>query len=504
MSNWTSNLTRPFVLATVGVIAVGGIVLALNKGAKSNGTLVYTPNLQPVSLGNTEGTAPSLKALDEMFTTLASTTSEAVVHIAVRPDRAERYAGQMGGDGSGLILTDDGWIVTNDHVVRSSSEVNVILADGRELKGKVTRVNDEQLDLALVKVDAANLPTLRFADSDSVKPGQMVLAVGSPFGLENTVTFGHVSAIGRIGMASDGFSAPRNYSGMIQTDASINPGNSGGPLINVDGHVVGINTSIYSSTGTSSGIGFAIPANVVRAVVNEVIQTGKFDRGLMGVEPRDLKPYEQKEWNLMGAFVARLSSGGPAEKAGLQAGDVVTKIDGQAIRNEVDLRVALYEKSPKDQVEVTYVRDGSTKTTKLSLVAPQVVASVEPPLQQTPPRQGQDPFGDMPDLRDLMPQQRPTLGVYLYDVDETTREQYELSGGLAGAVIYRVRTDGLAARAGLKEGDVITMINAKKVTKAEDVMEAMSQAKSGEELIVKYVRMEDAKANERTVRIRLR
>lgn len=503
MNNWTRVLTRPYVLFAALVLVGGVTVFALNRNGANGGTLVYKPNLRPVSVGNSEGTAPSLKSLDEMFTNLATFASEAVVHIAVRPDRAERYAGQVGGDGSGLILTQDGWIVTNDHVVRNSDTVNVILADGRELKGKVTHVGDEQLDLALVKVDAANLPLLRFADSDEVKPGQMVLAVGSPFGLENTVTFGHVSAIGRIGMASDGISTPRNYSGMIQTDASINPGNSGGPLINVDGHVIGINTSIYSSTGTSAGIGFAIPANVVRAVVNEVIETGKFDRGLMGIEPRNLKPYEQKDLGISGAFVERISEGGPAQKVGIRAGDVVTKVDGRTITNEIDLRVALYAKSPKDTVEVTYVRDGSTKSAKLTLVAPQVVTSVEPQPQPQSPQMDEDPFRSFPDLRG-MPQQRPTLGVYLYDVDETTREQFDLPGGLDGALIYRVRTDSLAEKAGLKIGDVITSINDKKIGGGEDVIGIMSNAKVGDELVIKYTRVEAGKALERNVRIRLR
>jgi serine protease Do len=434
-----------------------------------------------------------------MFTDLASFASEAVVHIAVRPDRRQMIEGQIGGDGSGLIISQDGWIVTNDHVVRNSDEVNVVLADGRELTGKVTLVGDEQLDIALVKVDAKNLKYLQFADSDTVKPGQMVLAVGSPFGLENTVTFGHVSAIGRIGQASDGIQAPRVYSGMIQTDASINPGNSGGPLINVDGHVIGVNTSIYSTSGSSSGIGFAIPANVVRAVANEVIETGKFDRGMLGIEPRDLKPYEGKELGIVGgAFVHRVSAGGPAEKAGMKPGDVVTKIDNRTIRNEVDLRVALYEKSPKDKVEVTYVRDSDTKTTQLSLVAPQVAAQAEPPPQ------GRSPFGGTPDLRDMIPQERPTLGVYLYDVDDTTRDQYSLPEGLVGAVIYRVRAGSLAERAGLTAGDVIVGLGESKVSKAEDVIGVLSKVKAGDEVVVKYVRVQDDKAIERSVRVRFR
>jgi S1-C subfamily serine protease len=497
MNSSTLNL-KPFLYVVCGV-AIGGLaIFALRKNAAADPTLNYQPNLRPASFEAPAGTISGLKELDAMFTELAAFTSEAVVHIQVRPDRQQTFSGAMGGDGSGLIISADGWIVTNDHVVRNSDEVNVILADGRELKGKVTTVDDEMLDIALVKIDAKNLPVLKFADSDSVRPGQMVLAVGSPFGLENTVTFGHVSAIGRIGQASDGYQAPRVYSGMIQTDASINPGNSGGPLVNVDGLVVGVNTSIYSTSGSSSGIGFAIPSNVVQAVAKEVMATGKFDRGLMGVVPRDLKPYEAKEMKTLGAFVVNAESG--AAKSGIKAGDVITQIDGRKIANEVDLRVVLYEKSPNDKVEVVYVRDGQQHNAQVTLSAPQqVVRNEQPQIERRP----QSPFDGQPDMRDLFPQERPTLGVFLYEVDDTTRDQYGLPGGLQGALIYRVRSGSLAERAGLQIGDVIVGLNDTKITSPEAVVNFISRVKAGDELVVKFVRMQEEKAVEKTVRIRL-
>jgi serine protease Do len=500
----TKAAVNPYALVAVGLVVGAGAFFALNKSGFAQGTLDYKPMQRTASLGQAPKVPKTdLEALDQFYADLSTYASEAVVHIRVGGQGRGRMAMMQSGDGSGFILTQDGWIVTNDHVVRNADEVAVFLADGRELKGKVTRANDESLDVALIKVDAKNLPVLKFADSDAVKPGQIVIAVGSPFGLENTVTFGHVSAIGRPGQASDGIQAPRYYSGMIQTDASINPGNSGGPLINVYGEVIGVNTSIYSTSGASAGIGFAIPANVVRAVANELIETGKFDRGLMGVEPRDLKPFESKERDgLVGAYVNAVSPGDSAEKAGLKPGDVITKVDGDAITNEIDLRVALYKKSPNEKVTVTYKRDGAEKTATITLKAPQVAATREEQPQMRPDA----PFREMPNFPDI-PEfmgDRPKLGVYLYDVDDTTREQYKLPGGLEGAVIYRVSAESIAAKAGLKPGDVITSIDGQRVTAADDVVNTVSELELGDQVTIKYTRMQDGKAVERSVDVRFR
>jgi serine protease Do len=496
---------RPYVFLAAGVLIGAVAFAALNKSALAQKTYEYQPLQRTASMP----VAPQLesgdlKSLDQFYAELSDYAGEAVVHITVNGESRGRVSMTQGGEGSGFILSSDGWIVTNDHVVRTANEVTVVLADGRELSGKVTRANDESLDIALVKVDAKNLPVLKFANSDGVRPGQMVIAVGSPFGLENTVTFGHVSATGRLGMAGDGVQAPRVYTGMIQTDAAINPGNSGGPLININGEVIGVNTSIHSTSGSNSGIGFAIPANIVRVVANELINTGKFDRGLLGVIPRDLKPFEIKERNgLVGAYISEVPAGNGADKAGIKPGDVIVKIDDERVANEVDLRVALYKRSPEDTVSVTYVRDGGEKVAKLKLVAPVQVA------QQPQRDERVSPFGEMPNFPEFpdFPQQqpqRPKLGVYLYDVDEATREQYKLPNGLDGAVIYRVAEGSVAEAAGLKPGDVITRLGDKKITTSENVMEAMNGFKLGQEVSVEYVRIEQEKAVERTKRVRLK
>ena len=493
---------RPYLLLAVGVVVGVAAYAAWNRTAGSGSTYVYEPLHRTASNQEAPVAPPSdLEALDRFYTELTSYASEAVVHIAVGRDQEGRRTMLQAGDGSGFVLTPDGWIVTNDHVVRASDEVQVVLADGRQLTGKVRRTNDQTLDIALIKVDAKNLPVLKFADSDSVRPGQIVIAVGSPFGLENTVTFGHVSAIGRPGQASDGFSAPRFYSGMIQTDASINPGNSGGPLINVKGEVIGVNTSIFSTSGASAGIGFSIPANVVRVVANELINTGKFDRGMLGIIPRDLKPFESRDLGgMVGAYIDRADPGSPGAKAGLKAGDVIVKIDDEEITNEIDLRVALYRRSPNDKVNVTYVRGGKQNTAETSLVAPE---AIEQPQQ---PQQEQNPFRDMPDFPNMpdFAQPRPKLGVYLYDVDETTREQYNLPGGLEGAIVYRVSEGSVAEGAGLKPGDVLTSIGGTKIRASDDVLGAMSKLELGQETTLKFVRVTDGKATEKSVKVRLK
>ncbi len=461
MKDFIETRVRVNRAAALGVAVAATIVAAVSFGCKEQDeTLVYKPIHRTTTTFQPSGNLPDLLTLDAMFADMAAFASEAVVQITVRAGRRNGRFVPAAGEGSGFILTSDGRIVTNDHVVASVDEVTVTLAD-----------------------------------SNDVRPGQFALAAGSPFGLENSVTFGHISAIGRPGIAGDGAQQSRRYSGMIQTDASINPGNSGGPLINIQGQVIGVNTSIYSATGASTGIGFAIPSNVVLAVADELIQTGKFDRGLMGVRPRDMKPYEIGELNFQGAFITWADPGSPAHDAGMREGDVITKIGSLAISNEIDLRVAMYRHSPKDTVKVTYMRDGKAKSVSVTLAAPENLQAVQPPQRDT------NPFSD----RFPTPgqQQRPRLGVEIYDVDDPSRDQYGLPDDLEGAVITNVLDGSLADRAGLKEGDVIMQVNGKSI-EAADVRAVMDAADWGDEVLITYVRIRDGETVERRVRIRLR
>ncbi len=356
--------------------------------------------------GGTAGTIPSppttaaqksmLTQMQDAFINIAQTVEPTVVNIKSERLRGADAADSGGGDpappstrrrgspmpglpfpgprrseatGSGVIVRVDGYILTNDHVVEGASGgiVTVTLSDGREYQGKVYA--DSKSDLAVVKIDpgATPLPAAGFADSSSVRPGQWAVAIGSPFDLQNTMTVGVISAVGRHqSIAGEG--SARYYPDLIQTDAAINPGNSGGPLFNIDGKVVGINVAIESPVEGSAGVGFAIPSAIAQSVMNALIQSGKVTRGYLGIAPEDLTPalqtqYGQKE----GAFVRDVKLDSPAGKAGLQAADIVTSYDGKPIHSEVGLREMISATPPLKTVAIAYVRDGRPGTASVTL-----------------------------------------------------------------------------------------------------------------------------------------
>ncbi|MBL8064405.1 MAG: trypsin-like peptidase domain-containing protein [Chthonomonadaceae bacterium] len=506
-------LNRPWLVIGAGALVIGGIVFA--QSTRNNPTIFGGNN--PIKLraaGLDTGTdLTALKQLDHTFSSLAEAASQGVVFIT-GPGNEKEEGGAMTmlqgvKSGSGFVYRSDGWIVTNDHVVDGYKTVKVVLADGREVTGRVVQANDPQLDLALIKIEESGLPTLAVADSSKIRIGQIAMAIGAPFGLDDSVTFGHVSAMGRPGLIPDPSSGQtRVYSGLIQTDAAINPGNSGGPLLNVDGEVIGVNSAINSQSGSSAGIGFAIPSNVVKAVADELISTGKFDRGLMGVNPRDLKPYEMKKFNLTGgAFAEQIDSSTVAYKAGIRQGDVITAIDSQPVRGEIDLRVSMYKHSPGQTVQVTYVRGGksSTVSVKLDAYKPEVARSKSQPVPQTP-------FGN--DLRDRLfgqPQEseqpevqksgKPKLGVMVQQIDATARKQFGLPADVAGVVVTNVSDGSFASKVDLQSGDVILEVNNSKVTTVDDLTGAMSGVNWGDQVSVRFVRFVNGSRSEYTVTV---
>lgn len=266
--------------------------------------------------------------------------------------------------GSGVVVTDNGYILTSNHVVKGAEEIQVILNDKREFKGKIVGT-DPRTDLAVIKIDAKGLPTARLGESGNLKTGQVVLAIGAPFGLTQTVTMGIVSAIGRsnVGIA--------DLEDFIQTDAAINPGNSGGALVNTNGEVVGINTAIFSTSGGYMGIGFAVPSDMAKIVMESIIKQGKVIRGWLGVNIQDLTPDLAKSLNIKqrnGALVADVVEDTPAEKAGLRRGDVIIQYEGKPVENATTLRNMVASTPPGKTVEMKIVREGreTTVTAKLS------------------------------------------------------------------------------------------------------------------------------------------
>jgi serine protease Do len=365
------------------------------------------------------------------------------------PDGDGGGSGKLQGLGSGVIVSPDGLILTNNHVAEAGDEIKVRIGEhGHEYDAKVVG-NDPSSDLALVKIDAKNLPVITFADSDQVKVGDVVLAVGSPFGLTNTVTMGIVSALGRAGMGIT------DYENFIQTDASINPGNSGGALVDTEGRLIGINTAIFSRTGGNQGIGFAVPSNLIHSVIDSLLKNGKVSRGFLGTGVQPLTPDLAEQFNVpddqQGALVTEVIPESAAEKAGLQNGDIITTVNGKAVSDPSTLRLAVGGMSPGDKTTVTYLRNGQSRTADVTLGE----EATSPQLAENTPQQ------DKSNVLDGM-----TVG----DLDEAARAELKIPDNIKGVVITDLSADCVGADVGLRKGDVILEMNRKPVTSADDAV----------------------------------
>lgn len=493
-------LKKPFLVIAIGAVIGGaGLVYGLNQSGGKNpiGSLVSKSGVElPIKLARdidaTKGASTRgmdiLRELDDTFATISAAASAGVVSIS----------SPAGGSGSGFVYRSDGWIITNDHVVGGAKEVDVALPDGRTVKGKVTLAEDDQIDLAVVKVDVDNLSALPLADSRNVRVGEFAIAVGSPFGLDDTVTVGHVSALGRGSVVADPrLGGSRGYSGLIQTDAPINPGNSGGPLLDIDGEVIGVNSTIVSTTQASAGIGFSIPSNVVRAVADELIAKGQFDRGVLGAYIRELTPFEKSDLKVNGgAYVEGVEETGPTAQAGLQKNDVITSFNGKVLDNELELRVALYKSAPGDQVNIDYVRDGQKKSASLKLEAP-----VRQQLTRQMPETG-NPFGEF--QRENPNMDVPVrLGVGLRLADATVRSQFKLPADVKGTVVYQVVTGSFADKVGVKVGDVLVELNGEPIKDVSAVGKILESVSWGDTVTIVVNRYEGGSTTRLTLTDRI-
>jgi serine protease Do len=365
------------------------------------------------------------------------------------------------GVGSGVITTKDGYILTNNHVVDGADEVKVALQDGREFTAKVIG-RDPKSDVAVIKIDAKDLPAVTMADSDKVEVGDVVLAVGNPFGIGQTVTTGIVSATGRGGAIG------LDYEDFIQTDAAINPGNSGGALVDTEGRLVGINTAILSRSGGNQGIGFAIPANLARDVMTSLVKDGHVTRGYLGVMIQDVTPSLAKEFKLKdnaGALVGEVTAKSPAEKAGLQSGDIITEFNGKKVSDSRHLKLEVARIQPGENVPMQILRDGASKSLE--------VAVKEMPGSERLAK------NDKPEADD-----NGTLnGVTVADLDQQARQEFNLPGHVNGVVITEIQPDSAAAEAGLKPGDVIQEINRKPVKTASEAVRLTENTKDKNTLL---------------------
>ncbi|KPK71141.1 MAG: hypothetical protein AMJ84_06585 [Acidithiobacillales bacterium SM23_46] len=351
--------------------------------------------------------------------------------------------------GSGVIVSADGYIVTNNHVVAKADEIKVLLSDKREFTGKVIGT-DPRSDIAVIKINAKNLPVLPWADSDKLDVGEYVLAIGNPFGLTQTVTMGIVSATGRanVGIA--------DYEDFIQTDAAINPGNSGGALVNVRGELVGINTAIFSKTGGSMGVGFAVPANMARGVMESLIKSGRVVRGWLGVSIQEVTPALAKQFGLTngkGALVNKVVPSSPAAAAGLQKGDVIMSFNGKGVDSPGVLRNTVAQTAVGQTVKVEVMRD--RKSVKLDVkIAEQPKDMAKAGVEEEGVQEGAEGSA--------------LAGIEVRTLTSDIARQLGLPSGTAGVLVSDVVSGSLAETAGVEQGDVIVEINHQPVRNTND------------------------------------
>jgi serine protease Do len=485
-----------FVLpASLAVLAMAGGAAFLHENNVHAAAMTASPL--------DDNSVAALTAIDHAMESLAARVTPAVVNVAVTSKADEQQVEMEGmgqqelppglgqffgfgnggggrhmqlprrpqlqhGVGSGVIISPDGYIVTNDHVVNGATQIRVTLHDRRVLNAKVIGV-DKLTDLAVIKVDAHDLPAVSWGDSTKLEPGQTVLAFGSPFGyFQFSVTRGIVSAVNRQNPYSDD---ARKLGGYIQTDAAINPGNSGGALVNSHGELVGINTFIISDSGSFAGAGFAIPAQIAKATADQLIKTGSVHHGYLGISMNDVTPENAHFFNLTdaaGAIVAQVTPNSPASRAGLQNGDVIEQLNGQKMVNGSALQLAVADVRPGTKIQLGILRNGHQQTVDLTVGeyhANGQVASIE---------------GDGNDSKE----QGGKLGLAMADLTPDVRQQLNLPDGVKGAAIESVRPGSPAEDAGLQPGDVIVQVNRHDVDSANQAVASVHAIPSGQDVLL--------------------
>ncbi len=364
--------------------------------------------------------------------------------------------------GSGVTVSSDGYIITNNHVIEDAEDIRVTLPDKRSFQGKLIGA-DPKTDLAIIKIEASGLPVAPWGNSDDLKVGEFVLTIGNPFGLSNTVTLGIVSAKGRanVGIA--------DYEDFIQTDAAINPGNSGGPLVNIRGEIVGINTAIFSRSGGYQGIGFAVPSNMARTVFEQLIKAGRIKRGWIGVNIQDITPELARKFSydrLEGVLLNGIIKESPAEKAGLKKGDIITQYNGRDVIDVGSFRNSVASTPPGKKVKIRLFRNGAYKETEI-LVAEQVFFSQEKRRYSLP----------MPEKKDVL------SGMDVFELSKDMAKQLGLGPDAYGVAIARIEPGSSADRAGLRRGDVIEEIEHRPIRGIEDFKQTLSKIKTEDILL---------------------
>ncbi len=493
MKSWIANLKNKLglhlivpilTLAVVGSFVTYDFVKAMPAKAAMAG---------PTTTALDDNSVGALLSLDHAMETLAARVTPAIVNVTVTSrskantaggdaQDMQQFFGPFGqffgqqmphmqqqprvehGLGTGVIISPDGYIVTNNHVVDGATDVRVTMSDRRILPAKVVGT-DPLTDLAVIKIEGHDLPNVPWGDSTQLHPGQTVLAFGNPFGFRFTVTRGIVSALNRPNPSSDDARKPGQF---IQTDAAINPGNSGGPLVNARGEVVGINTFLISPSGSFSGMGFAIPTQIVRPTVEKLIQFGKVTHGYIGIGISDVTPDNSKFFHVdkaIGAVVSQVEPDSPGAKAGLKVGDVITQIDGKEVTDAGGLQVVVGEQNPGTTIHLQVMRDGKSITAPVTLEA---MGSRDKSGSETSDASNG----------------KPRWGIGLGDITPDVRQQLQAPDSVHGAVIEHVQPGSPADNAGLQQGDVILEVDRKPVHDAAEVKDALGSVPKGQDALV--------------------
>ena len=471
-------IPRWVAAVVVAVALIGGGVLAVGLRDWSGHEVFGAQNLdlrlahgvEPISLGTfSNGFAsvlkPALPAVVNIHTSKIVKSKGQMMPFFNDPMFKQFFGDQGFGQqqqpqnereqslGSGVIITPDGTIVTNNHVIDGASDIEVDLSDKREFKAKLIGT-DAKTDIAVLKIDATNLPTLAVGDSSKLQVGDVIFAIGDPFGIGETATMGIVSATGRGGLGIEG------YEDFIQTDAAINPGNSGGAMIDLHGDLIGINTAILTGGGGGNqGVGFAIPINMARSVMDQIVGHGKVVRGYLGLYPQDVTPALARQFGLNkpgGALVSGLKPDAPAAKAGLRDGDVILAVNGQSVESANDLRLRISQTAPGTSVKLQVSREGKIQDVNVTL-------GELPGDKKAEEKPGESSSGGLE-------------GVNVQELTPDALQELQLPAGMRGVVVTSVDPSSAAAAAGLDRGDVIQEVNHKPVHNVDEYKQAVSAA----------------------------
>jgi serine protease Do len=491
MQNWKTNVTRRILAGVVAVVAVVGV--AGYEFANTAKAGVATPAAAPLD----DNSVAAILTLDRAMETLAARVTPAVVNVTVSSKPSPRNDGDesapdmqqffgpgspFGGTpfgrqfnmpraprervehglGSGVIISPDGYIVTNNHVVDGATDIRVTMTNREVLPAKVIGT-DPLTDLAVIKVKGTNLPSVPWGDSAKLRPGQTVLAFGNPYGFRFTVTRGIISALNRPSPDASDRHKPGEF---VQTDAAINPGNSGGALVNARGELIGINTFLISSNGSFSGMGFAIPTQIVEPTVETLIRDGKVSHGLIGIGISDVTPDNARFFQMSaatGAVVNQVDPNSGGGKAGLRTGDVIKKLNGQSVTDAGQLQMEVGQKRPGDTVQLEVMRDGKTISVPVTLEAMGAA---------TVGATGGAEHG------------KGRWGLSLGDLNQGDRDQMQLPTSVHGPVVEDVQPGSPADNAGLQRGDVILEVNRHSQQSAADAAKALSSIPKGEDALV--------------------